>query len=141
ERYAAREMKELFSAQRKHSTWRRLWLALAEAERELGLIQISATAIDQMRAHLDDINWDVAEAREKETRHDVMAHVYAFGQQCPDAAGIIHLGATSQFVNCNTDIILYRDGLRLIEQRLLACISALASFARANAQTPCLGYT
>lgn len=141
ERYAAREMKELFSPQRKHSTWRRLWLALAESERELGLTQISESALEQMRTHLDDINWDVAEAREKETRHDVMAHVHAFGLQCPDAAGIIHLGATSQFVNCNTDLIQYRDGLKLVEDRLLATITALATFADDTAGVPCLGYT
>jgi len=140
-RYAAREMRELFGEQRRISTWRRLWLALAEAEAELGLAQVTPEAIAQIKAHVDDINFAVAAAREKETRHDVMSHVYALGQQAPAAAGIIHLGATSCYVTDNADLILMREGLRLLMQRLLAVMDSLAKFARANADVPCLGST
>ncbi|MCA8938816.1 MAG: adenylosuccinate lyase, partial [Planctomycetes bacterium] len=140
-RYAADEMKRLFSPQKKFSTWRRLWLALAESENELGLAQISDEAIAQMRANLDNINYEVAEERERETRHDVMSHVHAFGLQAPAAAGIIHLGATSQFVNCNTDIILHREGLHLLKGKCVAVIRALAEFAKQHAAQPCLGST
>lgn len=140
-RYAAREMRELFGAQRRIETWRKLWLALAEAEKELGLSQISDEALAQMRANVTNVNFDVAAQREKETRHDVMAHVYAFGQQAPAAAGIIHLGATSCYVTDNADLILMREGLGLIKQRLLAVIGALSRFAREYAGQPCLGST
>ena len=103
-RYAGREMKYLFSPDKKFRTWRRLWIALAEAEHELGL-PVTSEQVEELRAHAEDINYEVAEAREKEVRHDVMSHVYAYGQQCPGAAGIIHLGATSCYVGDNTDII------------------------------------
>ena len=112
-RYAGREMKYLFSPDMKFRTWRRLWIALAEAEHELGL-PVTQEQVDELKAHGEDINYEVAEAREKEVRHDVMSHVYAYGQQCPKAAGIIHLGATSCYVGDNTDIIIMTEALRLI---------------------------
>lgn len=108
ERYPSKEMQFLFSPDMKFRTWRKLWIALAEAEHELGL-DITQAQIDQLKEHQDDINYDVAKAREKEVRHDVMSHVYAYGQQCPDAKGIIHLGATSCYVGDNTDIIIMRS--------------------------------
>ncbi len=139
-RYASQEMSRLFSQNHKFSTWRKLWIALAEAEMELGL-PIAREQIDQMRAHVTDINYDVAIAREKEVRHDVMAHVYAYGQQAPLAAPIIHLGATSCYVCDNTDILILREGLALLRGKLLSVIAALSAFARQYAALPTLGYT
>ena len=139
-RYASWEMKHLFSDDVKFSTWRSLWLALAEAERQLGL-DISQEQIDELAAHLQDINYDVARAREKEVRHDVMSHVYAYGQQCPKAAPIIHLGATSCFVTDNTDIINISEGLNIIHRRLLGVIKLLSDFADKYKDTPTLGFT
>ncbi|MCK6438583.1 MAG: adenylosuccinate lyase [Planctomycetes bacterium] len=140
-RYAAKAMRELFSPQKKFSTWRRLWLALAESQHELGLKQISSDALKQMRAHLDDINFDVAEAREREVRHDVMSHVHAYGQQAPAAAGIIHLGATSCYVTDNADLIVMREALVMVREQLVALCRALADFAEKNASVACLGST
>lgn len=140
-RYASKEMKHLFSDDVKFSYWRKLWVALAEAEQATGLVDISDEQIDEMRAHIYDINYDVAEAREKEVRHDVMAHVYAYGEQCPKAKGIIHLGATSCYVTDNTDILIYTDALCLVRKRLLGVIKLLADFADKYKDMPCLGYT
>ncbi|MGN0659352.1 MAG: adenylosuccinate lyase [Emergencia sp.] len=140
ERYPSKEMQFLFSPDMKFRTWRRLWIALAEAERELGL-DITQEQIDQLKAHRDDINYDVAKAREKEVRHDVMSHVYAYGQQCPDAKGIIHLGATSCYVGDNTDIIIMREALKLIRRKLINAIAGLADFAEKYKDLPTLAYT
>ncbi|MDO5491710.1 MAG: adenylosuccinate lyase, partial [Bacillota bacterium] len=140
ERYAGEEMKYLFSPDSKFSTWRRLWIALAESEKELGL-PIRQEQIDQMKAHIDDINYDEAKAREKIVRHDVMSHVYAYGLQCPDAAGIIHLGATSCYVTDNADLIIMRQALQLIRRRLINVIAALTDFAEANKDLPTLAFT
>jgi adenylosuccinate lyase len=140
-RYAAREMRELFSAQRRIGLWRRLWLALAEAQRELGLTQITPVALAQMRANLDNVDFDKAAEYEKQFRHDVMAHVHAFGDVAPAARGIIHLGATSCFVTDNADLILMREGLRLLLKRLRGVLAAWADFAEREADTPCLGAT
>ena len=139
-RYASREMQALFSPDKKFTTWRRLWIALAESERALGL-PITEAQIDELKAHETDINYDVAEAREREVRHDVMAHVYAYGQQCPGAAGIIHLGATSCYVGDNTDLMLMYEGLELLRNRLLNVVDALCSFAVKYKDLPTLGYT
>ena len=139
-RYASKEMQEIFSPDRKFRTWRRLWIALAEAERELGL-PITEEQIEELRAHADDINYEDAKRREREVRHDVMSHVYAYGLQCPKAKGIIHLGATSCYVGDNTDLILMRDALGLIRKKLLNVIAKLASFADQWKSQPCLGYT
>ena len=139
-RYASPEMQRLFSEQRKFSMWRRLWLALAEAQKELGLA-ISDEAIAQMRAHLDDIDFPVAEAYERKFRHDVMAHIHAFGDVAPAARGIIHLGATSQFVGCNADLIQIREGLEILLTRLANLVDALAGFAKSYRDLPCLGFT
>ena len=139
-RYASREMRELFSEHKKFSTWRRLWLALAESQKELGL-EITQDQIDQMQAHLDDINYDKADEYESKFRHDVMAHIHTFGEVAPEAAGIIHLGATSQFVNCNTDMVVMREGLELISTKLATVIDALAKFAEQWKTQPCLGFT
>ena len=139
-RYASREMQHLFSPDKKFSTWRRLWIALAEAEMELGL-PVSQEQIDEMKAHQEDINYAVAEAREKEVRHDVMSHVYAFGQQCPKAAPIIHLGATSCYVGDNTDLIVMFDALRLVRKKLVKLIAVLAKFADEYKSLPTLGFT
>ena len=116
ERYASKEMQYIFSQDMKFRTWRRLWIALAETEKELGL-NITQEQIDELKAHVDDINYDVAKAREKEVRHDVMSHVYAYGVQCPKAKGIIHLGATSCYVGDNTDIIVMTEALRSARQK------------------------
>ncbi|MCD8002687.1 MAG: adenylosuccinate lyase [Clostridia bacterium] len=140
ERYADEEMKRLFSPDFKFSTWRRLWIALAEAEHELGL-PVTQEQIDEMKAHADDINYEVAEAREKIVRHDVMSHVYAYGQQCPSAAGIIHLGATSCYVGDNTDLIIMREALCVIEKKLVAVIRVLADFAEKYKSQPTLAFT
>lgn len=139
-RYASEEMKHLFSDDVKFSTWRELWVALAEAEKQLGL-DISDEQIAEMQNHICDINYDVANAREKEVRHDVMAHVHAYGVQCPKAAGIIHLGATSCFVTDNTDILNISEGLLIIKKRLFGVIKLLTDFAEANKDIPTLGYT
>lgn len=139
-RYASRDMQYIFSQEKKFRTWRRLWIALAEAEHELGL-PVSQEQIEELRAHAEDINYDVAQAREKEVRHDVMSHVYAYGVQCPKAAGIIHLGATSCYVGDNTDLILMTEALRLIETELVNVIEALAKFAREQKDQPTLGFT
>lgn len=139
-RYAGREMQEIFSDKRKFSTWRRLWVSLAEGERELGL-PISEEQIAEMRAHIDDINYEVAEAREREVRHDVMSHIYAYGVQCPTAKPIIHLGATSCYVGDNTDCIIQRDALALVRKKLLTLISALCDFADNYRSLHTLAYT
>ena len=139
-RYAGREMQAVWSPDFKFSTWRRLWLALAEAEQELGLA-ITDEQLEEMRAHLTDIDYAVAAQREKEVRHDVMAHVYTFGKACPKAAGIIHLGATSCYVGDNTDIICLRESLRLIRKKLVRVMDAAALFAETWKDTPCLAFT
>lgn len=139
-RYASAGMQYLFSPDFKFKTWRRLWIALAESERELGL-DITREQIDEMKAHADDINYDVAEAREREVRHDVMSHVYAYGEQCPKAKPIIHLGATSCYVGDNTDIIIMTEGLRLVLKKLVNLISVLAEFAEKYKSMPCLAFT
>ena len=140
ERYPSKEMQFLFSPDMKFRTWRRLWIALAESEKELGL-SITEAQIDQLKQHQDDINYDVAKAREKEVRHDVMSHVYAYGQQCPDAKGIIHLGATSCYVGDNTDIIIMSEALRLIRKKLINTIASLSKFAEEYKELPTLAYT
>ena len=140
ERYPSREMQYIFSPEMKFRTWRRLWIALAESEMELGL-PITQEQIDQLKAHKDDINYDVAKAREKEVRHDVMSHVYAYGCQCPDAKGIIHLGATSCYVGDNTDMIIMKEALLLIRKKLVNTIASLADFADEYKSMPCLAYT
>ncbi len=140
ERYPSKDMKFLFSSDYKFRTWRRLWIALAEAEKELGL-DITQEQIDELKAHAEDINYDVAKAREKEVRHDVMSHVYAYGQQCPSAKGIIHLGATSCYVGDNTDIIIMAQALKLIRRKLINAIAQLADFAEEYKDLPCLAYT
>lgn len=140
DRYASQEMKHLFSDDVKFSTWRKLWIALAEAEKELGL-DISDAQISELKEHIYDINYDVALAREKEVRHDVMSHVHAYGVQCPKAAGIIHLGATSCFVTDNTDILNLKAGLDIIKKRLLGVIKILSSFCLECKDLPTLGYT
>ena len=140
ERYPSAEMKYLFSPEMKFRTWRRLWIALAEAERELGL-DISQEQIDELKSHADDINYDVARQREKEVRHDVMSHVYAYGIQCPNAGGIIHLGATSCYVGDNTDLIIMREGLKLLRVKLINTIGKLAAFAEKYKDLPMLAYT
>ena len=139
-RYAGPAMQELFGAQRKHSTWRRLWLALAEAQKQLGL-NISDEQIAQLAAHLDDIDFPAAEKYEQKFRHDVMAHIHAFADAAPDARGIIHLGATSQFVGCNTDLIITRKALAMVAGALANVIDALASFAVEHRDLPCLAFT
>lgn len=139
-RYASPEMCRLFSAQHKHSTWRRLWVALAEAEAELGL-PISAEQIAQLRAHVDDIDFEAAARYERQLRHDVMAHVHAYGDQCPDARPIIHLGATSCFVTDNTDLMLLREALEMVCAKLVGVIDRLATFAAEYRDLPTLGFT
>ena len=146
ERYSSKEMQYIFSQDKKFSTWRKLWIALAETEKELGLESggkpvITDEMIEEMKAHIYDINYDVAKEREKEVRHDVMSHVYAFGQQCPKAAGIIHLGATSCYVGDNTDIIIMREGLELVRKKLINVIAILAGFADKYKSEPTLAFT
>ncbi len=146
ERYASKEMQYIFSQDMKFTTWRRLWIALAETEMELGLSEngkpvITQEQIDEMKAHVDDINYDVAVEREKLVRHDVMSHVYAYGQQCPKAAGIIHLGATSCYVGDNTDIIVMREALKLVHKKLVCVIAELADFAEKYREQPTLAFT
>ena len=140
DRYASREMQRIFSPARRFGTWRRLWIALAESEAELGL-DISDEALEQMRAAVDELDLEKAAEYEKRFRHDVMAHVHLFGDDAPAAKGIIHLGATSAFIGDNTDLILHRDALELIRARLLRCVEALTEFAREHAALPTLGYT
>ena len=139
-RYASKEMKYLFSPEMKFKTWRRLWIALAESEKELGL-DITQEQIDELKAHKDDINYEVAEAREKEVRHDVMSHVYAYGKQCPKAKPIIHLGATSCYVGDNTDMIIMAEALKLIRVQLLNAMDRLAVFADEYKDQPTLAFT
>ena len=139
-RYASKEMQYIFSPDKKFTTWRKLWIALAESEMELGL-NITQDQIDELKAHVDDINYDVAAAYEKEVRHDVMAHVKAYGELCPNAKGIIHLGATSCYVGDNTDIILMREALVLTRKRLVSVIAKLADFANKYKALPTLGFT
>ena len=146
ERYASKEMQYIFSPDMKFRTWRKLWIALAETEMELGLSQngtpvITQEQIDELKAHAEDINYDVAKAREKEVRHDVMSHVYAYGQQCPKAAGIIHLGATSCYVGDNTDIIVMTEALKLVKKKLVNVIAELAKFAEQYKNLPTLAFT
>ena len=139
-RYASEYMLKLFSADTRYGTWRRLWLSLARAERELGL-PITEEQIAELEAHLDDIDYACVSSREKEVRHDVMAHIYAYGIVAPSAAGIIHLGATSCYVTDNADLIIYRDALRYIRSELLLVIKNLSQFAQKYKDTPTLGYT
>ena len=139
-RYASKEMQYVFSANMKFTTWRRLWLSLAKAEKALGL-DITDAQINEMSAHLDDVDYAVAEAREKEVRHDVMAHVYAFGKACPTAAPIIHLGATSCYVGDNADVIGLREAMKIVEKKLCSVIANLSEFALKYKDMPCLAYT
>ncbi len=146
ERYASKEMQYIFSPDMKFRTWRKLWIALAETEKELGLSQngkpvITDEQIAELKAHAEDINYEVARAREKEVRHDVMSHVYAYGKQCPKAAGIIHLGATSCYVGDNTDIIVMTEGLKLVKKKLINVMKKLADFAEEYKAQPTLAFT
>ncbi len=146
ERYASNEMQYIFSPDMKFRTWRKLWIALAETEMELGLSKdgkpvITQEMIDELKSHAEDINYDVAKAREKEVRHDVMSHVYAYGKQCPKAAGIIHLGATSCYVGDNTDIIVMKKALDLVRKKLVSLIDELSRFAEAQKSVPTLAFT
>ena len=140
ERYASKEMQYIFSPDKKFRTWRKLWIALAETEKELGL-PITQEQIDELKAHAEDINYDVAKEREKVVRHDVMSHVYAYGQQCPKAKGIIHLGATSCYVGDNTDIILMAEALEIVKKKLVNVIAELADFAEKYKELPTLAFT
>ena len=140
ERYASREMQYIFSPDKKFRTWRRLWIALAETEKELGL-NITDEQIEEMKSHADDINFEVAKEREKVVRHDVMSHVYAYGVQCPKAKGIIHLGATSCYVGDNTDIIIMSEALKLVRTKLVNVIAELAKFAEEQKNQPTLAFT
>ena len=146
ERYASKEMQYIFSPDMKFRTWRKLWIALAETEKELGLSQngvpvITDEQIDELKAHAEDINYEVAKEREKKVRHDVMSHVYAYGQQCPKAAGIIHLGATSCYVGDNTDIIVMTEALRLVKKKLINVMKVLSDFAEEYKGLPTLAFT
>ncbi len=140
ERYASKEMQYLFSPDKKFRTWRRLWIALAETEKELGL-DITQEQIDELKANAENINYEVAREREKKVRHDVMSHVYAYGQQCPKAKGIIHLGATSCYVGDNTDIIIMTEALRLVKKKLVNVLAELAEFADTYKELPTLAFT
>lgn len=140
ERYPSKEMKYLFSPEMKFRTWRKLWIALAETEQELGL-PITDEQIAELKAAADDINYAEAKEREKIVRHDVMSHVYAYGLQCPKAKGIIHLGATSCYVGDNTDLIIMTEGLKLIRKKLINVIANLADFAKSTRLMPTLGHT
>lgn len=140
ERYASKEMQYIFSPDKKFKTWRKLWIALAETEKELGL-DITQEQIDELKAHAEDINYEVAKEREKLVRHDVMSHVYAYGQQCPKAKGIIHLGATSCYVGDNTDIIIMTEALKLVRKKLLNVMNELSKFAMKYKDLPTLGFT
>ena len=140
-RYASDEMQYIFSDDNKFRTWRRLWVALARAEMNQGLTNITPEMVAELEAHVDDINYEVAIEREKLVRHDVMSHVYAYGQQCPKAAGIIHLGATSCYVGDNTDILVMRQGLELVRKKLVGVLAKLARFAAEYKDMPCMAYT
>ncbi len=140
ERYASKEMQYIFSPDMKFKTWRKLWIALAETEKELGL-NITQEQIDELKSHAEDINYDVAKEREKLVRHDVMSHVYAYGVQCPKAKGIIHLGATSCYVGDNTDIIVMTEALKLVRKKLINVIAELAGFAEKYKALPTLAFT
>ena len=140
ERYASKEMQYIFSPDMKFRTWRRLWIALAETEKELGL-NITQEQIDELKAHAEDINYDVAKERERQVRHDVMSHVYAYGVQCPKAKGIIHLGATSCYVGDNTDIIVMAEALKLVQKKLVNVIAELSKFADKYKEQPTLAFT
>ena len=140
ERYASKEMQYIVSPDKKFRTWRKLWIALAETEKELGL-DITDEQIEELKAHADDINYDVAKEREKVVRHDVMSHVYAYGKQCPKAKGIIHLGATSCYVGDNTDIILMSEALEIVRKKLINVIAELAKFADEHKNLPTLAFT
>ena len=140
ERYASREMQYIFSPDMKFRTWRRLWIALAETEKELGL-PITDEQIEELKSHVDDINYEVAKEREKLVRHDAMSHVYAYGQQCPKAKGIIHLGATSCYVGDNTDIIIMSEALKLVRKKIVNVIAELADFADRYKELPTLAFT
>ncbi len=139
-RYSSKEMKYIFSPDMKFKTWRKLWIALAESEMELGL-PVTQAQIDQLKEHQDDINYEVAQEREKLVRHDVMSHVYAYGQQCPDAKGIIHLGATSCYVGDNTDLIIMNEALKVVRNKLVTVIRNLSKFAEEYKALPTLGFT
>ncbi|MDE6728528.1 MAG: adenylosuccinate lyase [Oscillospiraceae bacterium] len=139
-RYASPEMQYVFSADKKFTTWRKLWVALARGEMKLGL-PITQEQVDELEAHVNDVNYDVAEKREKEVRHDVMSHVFAYGRQCPKAAGIIHLGATSCYVGDNTDIIIMRDALKIVRKKIINVLANLEKFAAEYKSLPCLAYT
>ncbi len=141
ERYASKEMQYIFSPDMKFRTWRKLWIALAETEKELGLTQITDEMLEELKAHQEDINYDVAKEREKLVRHDVMSHVYAYGQQCPKAKGIIHLGATSCYVGDNTDIIVMTEALKLVRKKLVNVIAEMAKFAEEYKALPTLAFT
>lgn len=140
-RYTSAEMQELFSEEFKFTTWRRCWVALAEAQYELGLQLVTREMVDELKSHIHDIDYELAAAREKEIRHDVMAHVYAYGKKCPKAEAIIHLGATSQFVVCNTDLIVQREALKLVKKALVNVMYNLSEFCRRHADLPTLGFT
>lgn len=140
-RYTSVEMQELFSEQFKFTTWRRCWVALAEAQYELGLKLVTREMVDELRSHIDDIDYETAAQKEKEIRHDVMAHVYTYGLKCPKAEAIIHLGATSQFVVCNTDLIIQKKALKLVKKALVNVIANLTSFSKKYADLATLGFT
>ncbi|MCP4375846.1 MAG: adenylosuccinate lyase, partial [bacterium] len=139
-RYASQAMRELFSDKHKFTTWRRLWIALARAQKQLGL-DISDSQIAELEAHASDIDYEAAGQYERKFRHDVMAHIHAYGDIAPSAKGIIHLGATSQFVNCNTDLLTLRDAMKMVAGALANVIDAMATFAETHRQLPCLGFT
>ncbi len=141
ERYSSKEMQYIFSPEKKFKTWRRLWIALAETEKELGLTQITDEMIEELKEHKDDLNLDVAKEREKVVRHDVMSHVYAYGMQCPKAKGIIHLGATSCYVGDNTDMILMKEALILVRKKVVNVINNLTKFAEEYKDLPTLAFT
>ena len=139
-RYASKEMQYIFSADKKFTTWRKLWVALARAEMKLGL-NVTQEQVDELEANIDNIDYAAAAEREKLVRHDVMSHVYAYGLVCPKAAGIIHLGATSCYVGDNTDVIIMRDALKVVKRKLVKVIDQLAKFADKYKAMPCLAYT
>ncbi len=139
-RYASREMQYVFSADKKFTTWRKLWVALARAEMKLGL-PVTQKQVEELEAHIDDIDYKAAEEREKLVRHDVMSHVYAYGLACPEAKGIIHLGATSCYVGDNTDVIVMRDALQIVRRKLINVLAQLSGFSVKYKDMPCLAYT
>ncbi|RPH52142.1 MAG: adenylosuccinate lyase, partial [Planctomycetota bacterium] len=141
ERYSSKEMLQIFSPDRKFRTWRRLWIALAQSEKKLGIKRITEPMIAEMEKHVDDINYASARAYEEKFKHDVMGHIHAYGELCPTAKDIIHLGATSMYVVDNTDLILMRDAMELLERQLVNVISALSKFAKKHASTPTVAFT